>query len=93
MMLLVAMTQRPFCGEHYRYDAVRATAYRDHDCGSELAHIRQPPEHDLIGSIAPSRERSALEKMPGSLSVCVIARHAAAVLPSAGNDDHWPAAI
>lgn len=71
MMLLAAITQRPFCGEHYRYGAVGAAAYRRHDCGGELAHIRQPPEHGLIGSIAPCRERSVLEQMPGGLSVSV----------------------
>lgn len=60
MMLLAAVTERPFYGEHYRYGAVGAAAYRDHDCGSELADIRQPPRHGLIGSIAPSRERSVL---------------------------------
>lgn len=71
MMLLAAINQRPFCGEHYRCVAVGAAAYRGHDCGSELADIRQPPEHDMIGSIAPSRERSGFEEMPGGLSVSV----------------------
>lgn len=71
MMYLPGITHRPFCDEHYRCGAARAAAYRRHDRGIELVHIRQPPGHGLIGTIAPGRERSVLAKMPGSLSVGV----------------------
>lgn len=69
MILLAGITRRPICGEHYRCGIARAAAYRRHDCGIELVHIRQPPGHGLIGSIVLSRERSVLAQMPGSLSV------------------------
>lgn len=92
-MMLAAITQRPFCGEHYRNGAVGAAAYRCHDRGSELAHIRKPLENGPIGSDAPSRERSVLEQMPGALSVLSTCSACSRRVPECRHWGPWQAAI